>query len=147
MLAAKLRTYLRPKCHPLLLDGSINSPATVRLNVYQVSLLTQDTKVAVPLPTVCSEPQGPAALKLPDVADGTAGGHEVPQRSSQPATTASKALALHPGSHSPRCHIPATARAQQGGCCLRQVLSSRIRQSRAMVGHDIHSGFLCKWIS
>ena len=41
MLAAKLRAYLRPKCHPLLLDGSINSPATVRLNVYQVLVLTQ----------------------------------------------------------------------------------------------------------
>lgn len=38
MMSSKLRTYLRPKCHPLLLDGNINSPATVRLNVYQVHL-------------------------------------------------------------------------------------------------------------
>ncbi len=36
MMASKLRTYLRPKCHPILLDGHINSPATVRLNIYQV---------------------------------------------------------------------------------------------------------------
>lgn len=36
MMASKLRTYFRPKCHPLLLDGNINSAATVRLNVYQV---------------------------------------------------------------------------------------------------------------
>ena len=38
-LAQKLCAHLRPKCHPLLLDASINSPATVRLNLYQVRLL------------------------------------------------------------------------------------------------------------
>lgn len=36
VLAAKLRAYLRPKCHPVLLDGTINTPMTVRLNIYQV---------------------------------------------------------------------------------------------------------------
>lgn len=35
-LATRLCQYLRPKIHPLLLDGTINSPQTVRLNVYQV---------------------------------------------------------------------------------------------------------------
>lgn len=35
-LAARLCHYLRPKIHPLLLDASINSPQTVRLNLYQV---------------------------------------------------------------------------------------------------------------
>lgn len=36
-LATRLCQYLRPKIHPLLLDGTINSPQTVRLNVFQVS--------------------------------------------------------------------------------------------------------------
>lgn len=35
-LAVRLCQYLRPKVHPLLLDSTINSPQTVRLNVYQV---------------------------------------------------------------------------------------------------------------
>eukprot|EP00850_Spirogloea_muscicola_P007663 SM000039S14493 [mRNA] locus=s39:396784:403749:- [translate_table: standard] len=38
-MAAKLRLYLRPKCHPLFYDPAINSPATVRLNIYQAFLL------------------------------------------------------------------------------------------------------------
>lgn len=32
----KLAQYMRPKCHALLLDGSINCDTTVRLNIYQV---------------------------------------------------------------------------------------------------------------
>ena len=35
-LPSKLCHYLRPKCHPLLLDATINSSSTVRLNIYQV---------------------------------------------------------------------------------------------------------------
>jgi hypothetical protein len=35
-LAIRLCQFLRPKVHPLLLDSTINSPQTVRLNVYQV---------------------------------------------------------------------------------------------------------------
>ncbi len=35
----KLCAHVRPKCHPLLLDTSINSPATVRLNLFQIMLL------------------------------------------------------------------------------------------------------------
>ena len=35
-LATRLCQYLRPKIHPLLLDATINSPHTVRLNIYQV---------------------------------------------------------------------------------------------------------------
>lgn len=35
-LPAKLCHYLRPKCHPLLLDATINSSSTVRLNIFQV---------------------------------------------------------------------------------------------------------------
>ncbi|KAK6140447.1 hypothetical protein DH2020_025808 [Rehmannia glutinosa] len=38
-LKAKLRCYLRPKCHPIFYDSSINSPGVVRLNIYQVFLL------------------------------------------------------------------------------------------------------------
>ncbi|KAL4423217.1 hypothetical protein ABPG77_000009 [Micractinium sp. CCAP 211/92] len=38
-LAARLCHYLRPKIHPLLLDATINSPQTVRLNIYQAFLL------------------------------------------------------------------------------------------------------------
>eukprot|EP00850_Spirogloea_muscicola_P002133 SM000008S22222 [mRNA] locus=s8:563663:569830:+ [translate_table: standard] len=38
-MAAKLRLYLRPKCHPLFYDPAINSPATVRLNIYQAFIL------------------------------------------------------------------------------------------------------------
>lgn len=38
-LAGKLCAHLRPKCHPLLFDSALNSPATVRLNLYQLMLL------------------------------------------------------------------------------------------------------------
>ncbi|KAL3653267.1 hypothetical protein CASFOL_002948 [Castilleja foliolosa] len=38
-LKAKLRCYLRPKCHPIFYDSNINSPQVVRLNIYQVFLL------------------------------------------------------------------------------------------------------------
>ena len=38
-LVGKLCAHVRPKCHPLLLDTSINSPATVRLNLFQIMLL------------------------------------------------------------------------------------------------------------
>ena len=38
-LVAKLCAYLRPKLHPVLLDAAINSPATVRLNLYQMAWL------------------------------------------------------------------------------------------------------------
>ncbi|GIL90287.1 hypothetical protein Vretifemale_17931 [Volvox reticuliferus] len=38
-LSAKVCQYLRPKAHALLLDTSINSPNTVRLNIYQAYLL------------------------------------------------------------------------------------------------------------
>lgn len=38
-LGQKLCHYLRPKIHPLLLDASINSPTTIRLNIYQAFLL------------------------------------------------------------------------------------------------------------
>lgn len=38
-LLSKLCAHVRPKCHPLLLDTSINSPATVRLNLFQIMLL------------------------------------------------------------------------------------------------------------
>ncbi|GFP92112.1 telomerase reverse transcriptase, partial [Phtheirospermum japonicum] len=38
-LKAKLRCYLRPKCHPIFYDSKINSPRVVRLNIYQVFLL------------------------------------------------------------------------------------------------------------
>jgi hypothetical protein len=36
LLCSKLLSYMRPKMHGLLLDTSINSPATVRLNIHQV---------------------------------------------------------------------------------------------------------------
>lgn len=35
-LLLKLCQYMRPKCHALLLDCSLNSPDTARLNIYQV---------------------------------------------------------------------------------------------------------------
>ncbi|CAN6467431.1 unnamed protein product [Victoria cruziana] len=38
-LKAKLCDYMRPKCHTLLYDSNINSPAVVRLNAYQAFLL------------------------------------------------------------------------------------------------------------
>lgn len=37
-LAARLPAYLRPKCAPILLDPALMSPATLRLNVYQVGV-------------------------------------------------------------------------------------------------------------
>jgi telomerase reverse transcriptase len=39
LLPQKLCLYLRPKVHPLLLDPVINSPDTVRLNLYQAFLM------------------------------------------------------------------------------------------------------------
>ncbi|KAL1551836.1 RNA-directed DNA polymerase [Salvia divinorum] len=39
ILKSKLRSYLRPKCHPILYDSNINSPGVVRLNIYQNFLL------------------------------------------------------------------------------------------------------------
>ncbi|MQM11480.1 hypothetical protein Taro_044383, partial [Colocasia esculenta] len=38
-LGEKLCSYMRPKCHPIFYDSYINSPATVRLNLYQAFLL------------------------------------------------------------------------------------------------------------
>lgn len=38
-LKAKLCTYMRPKCHPIFFDTTINSPATIRLNIYQAFVL------------------------------------------------------------------------------------------------------------
>ena len=38
-LAQKLCMYLRPKLHPLLLDQTINSPTTIRVNLYQLFVL------------------------------------------------------------------------------------------------------------
>ncbi|GAB4814869.1 hypothetical protein N2152v2_001915 [Parachlorella kessleri] len=38
-LATKLCHYLRPKVHPLLLDGAINSQQTIWLNIFQAFLL------------------------------------------------------------------------------------------------------------
>ncbi len=38
-LGSKLCHYLRPKVHALLLDPSINSPTTVRVNVYQAFMI------------------------------------------------------------------------------------------------------------
>ncbi|KAM0830645.1 hypothetical protein ACQ4PT_066085 [Festuca glaucescens] len=38
-LSSKLSHYMRPKCHPIFYDSNINSPGTVRLNIYQAFLL------------------------------------------------------------------------------------------------------------
>ncbi|KAG2628836.1 hypothetical protein PVAP13_3KG417300 [Panicum virgatum] len=38
-LQGKLCHYMRPKCHPIFYDSMINSPGTVRLNIYQSFLL------------------------------------------------------------------------------------------------------------
>ncbi|AQL06523.1 Telomerase reverse transcriptase catalytic subunit variant [Zea mays] len=38
-LESKLCHYMRPKCHPIFFDSVINSPGTVRLNIYQNFLL------------------------------------------------------------------------------------------------------------
>uniref|UniRef100_K3Z5B2 Telomerase reverse transcriptase n=1 Tax=Setaria italica TaxID=4555 RepID=K3Z5B2_SETIT len=38
-LQSKLCHYMRPKCHPIFYDSMINSPGTVRLNIYQAFLL------------------------------------------------------------------------------------------------------------
>lgn len=42
MLLNKVLSYMRPKMHALLLDSTINSPLTIRLNIYQVLLTTAD---------------------------------------------------------------------------------------------------------
>ena len=57
-LQAKLCAYLRPKLHPVLLDGAINSPATVRLNLYQLARLA-GAKFACLLQALCRQPQQP----------------------------------------------------------------------------------------
>lgn len=38
-LEQKLRQHMRPKCHPILLDSSLHSAVTVRLNLFQAFLL------------------------------------------------------------------------------------------------------------
>ncbi|XP_057849916.2 telomerase reverse transcriptase isoform X5 [Cryptomeria japonica] len=38
-LLVKLCQFMRPKCHPIFYDSDLNSPTTVRLNVYQAFLL------------------------------------------------------------------------------------------------------------
>ncbi|KAF5736435.1 telomerase reverse transcriptase-like [Tripterygium wilfordii] len=38
-LKAKLRGYMRPKCHSIFFDSNVNSAAVVRLNVFQAFLL------------------------------------------------------------------------------------------------------------
>ncbi|KAG8048679.1 hypothetical protein GUJ93_ZPchr0009g2216 [Zizania palustris] len=38
-ILSKLCHYMRPKCHPIFYDSNINSPGTVRLNIYQAFLL------------------------------------------------------------------------------------------------------------
>ena len=40
MLARTLRAFIRPKCHPVLLDGDINILPVVALNVFQLMLVT-----------------------------------------------------------------------------------------------------------
>ncbi|KAL9242093.1 hypothetical protein vseg_016128 [Gypsophila vaccaria] len=39
ILRGKLCAYMRPKCHPIFYDLTINSPATIKLNVYQSFVL------------------------------------------------------------------------------------------------------------
>lgn len=41
LLCSKVLSYLRPKMHVLLLDSTINGPATLRLNIYQVRRLPE----------------------------------------------------------------------------------------------------------
>jgi telomerase reverse transcriptase len=38
VLMTKVLQYMRPKCHALLLDTTINSPTTVRVNIYQARI-------------------------------------------------------------------------------------------------------------
>ena len=35
----QLRNFVRPKCHPLLLDPGINSPLVIHSNLYRVFLI------------------------------------------------------------------------------------------------------------
>ena len=51
---AKLCAYLRPKLHPVLLDAAINSPFTVRLNLYQLAWLA-GAKFSCLVHALCSE--------------------------------------------------------------------------------------------
>jgi len=62
-LPVRLMLYMRPKCHPLLLDATINSPFTVRLNIFQVGppwcfwtnlTFTQKPYPETYTPTLCS---------------------------------------------------------------------------------------------
>ncbi|KAM7262138.1 hypothetical protein ACFE04_021215 [Oxalis oulophora] len=39
-LKTKLHGFMRPKCHPILYDSTINSASVVRLNIYQAFLLS-----------------------------------------------------------------------------------------------------------
>lgn len=40
-LGRRLCAYLRPKCHAILLDTTLNSRTTVRLNIYQANSKAQ----------------------------------------------------------------------------------------------------------
>jgi ribosomal protein L37AE/L43A len=43
--AVQVLTYMRPKMHAVLLDATINSARTLRLNIYQVGTHTQQLKI------------------------------------------------------------------------------------------------------
>ncbi len=46
LLKRRLAGFLRPKCHPILLDTAINSRTTVRLNIFQVQAWGRSQPVA-----------------------------------------------------------------------------------------------------
>lgn len=66
-LAPRLCHYLRPKIHPLLLDATINSPLTVRLNIFQVGATRRVSSHAAAAPRL---PQGTLALVCSSGQDG-----------------------------------------------------------------------------
>ena len=53
LLRRRLAGFLRPKCHPILLDTAINSRTTVRLNIYQVP---RGTRLSLRTDTVLYRP-------------------------------------------------------------------------------------------
>ena len=66
----KLCAYLRPKLHPVLLDAAINSPSTVRLNLYQMAWLA-GAKFSCLVQALCSaRPAGSRQASPPLMACG-----------------------------------------------------------------------------
>lgn len=129
MLLLKVMTYMRPKMHALLLDTTINSALTVRLNIFQArcvlcdqgrserfpSFKSQPISVSVIPGVLWSQPAPPAPLQLQG-------------RSPQPAV-------LH---HTHRCYMQLRTPPSLGKCLLMLPATTHCLLLAAYSGSHMH---------